>query len=165
MALLDGAAAQGTRGHLLGGLALDAIADRFFDRIDNDGFTARMEHVRTFERAQAADGMLLVKIWLHLPKQEFRRRLKQRISGWQVEQRDWMVFEHYDAIKPLAERYLQESSAGAAAWTVVESTDSRYRNMRIAEHLLAAFQARLNGLEAATAPEGIEGGGECRETD
>jgi polyphosphate:AMP phosphotransferase len=158
---------KGRAAIFFGGLALDAIADRFFDRIDNDGFTARMEHVRTFERAQAANGTLLVKIWLHLPKQEFRRRLKQKNSGWQVEQRDWMVFEHYDAIKPLAERYLQESSAGAAAWTVVESTDSRYRNMRIAEHLLATFQARLSGLEVVTAPEAVKasaGAGKPAET-
>ncbi len=34
----------------------------------------------------------------------------------------------------------------------MESTDSRYRNLRIAEHLLTAFKARLNEPEAAPPP-------------
>jgi len=135
-----------------GGLTLDAIADRFFNRIDNDGFIARVQHVRTFEHALVADGMLVVKIWLHLPRAELKRRLNRKRSGWQFEQRDWLGFEHYDKIKPLAERYLQETSAGAAAWTVIESTDSRYRDLRIAEHLLAVFNARLNEPQAVPAP-------------
>ena len=143
---------KGRAAIFFGGLTLDAIADRFFNRIDNDGFAARLEHVRTFEHALAADGMLVLKFWLHLPRAELKRRLNRKASGWQFEQRDWMVFEHYDKIKPLAERYLQETSAGAAAWTVVESTDSRYRNLRIAEHLLTAFKARLNEPEAAPLP-------------
>ena len=47
-----------------GGLTLDTIADRFFSRIDDDGFAVRLDHVVAFERGLIADGMLLVKIWL-----------------------------------------------------------------------------------------------------
>ncbi|QQP92925.1 polyphosphate:AMP phosphotransferase (plasmid) [Skermanella sp. TT6] len=147
---------RGRAAIFFGGLALDAIADRYLGRIDSDGFAARMEHVRTFERAIVADGMLLVKIWLHLPRQELRRRLKRKDSGWQLEQRDWIIFKHYDEIKPLCERYLQETSAGGAAWTVVESTDARHRDLRAAEHLLAAFTARLDEADAAPATRTAE---------
>jgi polyphosphate kinase 2 (PPK2 family) len=44
---------------------------------------------------------------------------------------------------PIAERILRETSGPGAPWTIVESTDSRYRDLTVARTILAALTTRL----------------------
>ena len=54
-------------------------------------------------------------------------------------------------VLPIAERMLRETSGIGAPWTIVESTDSRYRDLTVARTILAALTARLNEQTAHTA--------------
>jgi polyphosphate kinase 2 (PPK2 family) len=53
--------------------------------------------------------------------------------------------------RPVVERLLRRTSAPGAPWTVVESTDERYRNVTVARTVLNAITARL----AMDAPPGV----------
>jgi polyphosphate:AMP phosphotransferase len=96
-----------------------------------------------------ADGALVLKFFLHTPekvqRKNLRRAQKDPDSGWRIDARDWAMLENMGPVLPIAERILRETSGAGAPWTIVEATDSRYRDLTVARTILAALQARLEG--------------------
>jgi polyphosphate:AMP phosphotransferase len=95
-----------------------------------------------------ADGALILKFFLHTPAREQKKKLKKAKkdphAGWQIDQRDWTALDSLGPVLPIAERILRETSGPGAPWTIVESTDSRYRDLTVANTILAALTARLD---------------------
>jgi polyphosphate kinase 2 (PPK2 family) len=76
-----------------------------------------------------------------------RKRIKQAKSdkarGWRVDQRDWAMLDLLQESGRKLERMLRATSSPGAPWTVVESTDARYRDVTVARTILNAITARL----------------------
>ncbi len=146
----------GRIGLFLGNWYTAPILDHARGKLDDGELAIRMQHIETFERALTDDGALIVKIWLHLGKKEQRKRLEKlesnKDTAWRVRPEDWKEQHHFDAIASSAELVLRQSSFGDAPWTVVESTDHRFRNATVARHLLHELERRLEGTPASTAP-------------
>ena len=51
-------------------------------------------------------------------------------------QRDWATLDTIRDARPVIERLLRRMSAPGAPWTVVESTDERYRDVTVARTIL-----------------------------
>ena len=60
-----------------------------------------------------------------------------------MDKRDWAALDTLGPVLPIAERMLRETSAPGAPWTIVESTDERYRDLTVARTILAAITARM----------------------
>jgi polyphosphate:AMP phosphotransferase len=98
----------------------------------------------------------VVKFWLHLGKSEHGRRLerwsKNPRKEWRVHDRERRIFENYDRAMKIVEVALRETSIPGAPWQVVESTDSRHRNLTVARLLHGAVRDRLDHVPEPTAP-------------
>lgn len=128
--------------------------------LDGEVSTAEMEqwakHLRRTQRMWIDDGALVLKFFVHTPAAQQKKRLKKaKKSGdeaWRYDERDWHLAKDLDAAIPTIERTLQDTSVVGAPWTIIEGTDDRYRDLSVAESILAAVQARLeqpSGSEAA----------------
>jgi polyphosphate:AMP phosphotransferase len=117
-------------------------------------FSNWLRHVAKMQDMLVADGALVLKFFLHTPekvqRKNLRRAQKDPDSGWLIDERDWAMLEQMGPVLPIAERILRETSGAGAPWTIVEATDSRYRDLTVARTILAALTARLE----ATAPSG-----------
>ncbi|MHC4959523.1 MAG: polyphosphate:AMP phosphotransferase [Planctomycetota bacterium] len=127
-----------------GGWALHALADVVTGKIKPKEYLRRVERIRAFERELRDDGAVHLKIWLHLPKAEARKRIKKarkepEKKGWRLEADDYAVYKHYDELIPVAEDYIERTGG----WAVVESTDREYRNVAVARLVLDAIRGRL----------------------
>ncbi len=124
-----------------------AILERVLGRIDEEELERRVRHIEGFERALTNDGALIVKLWLHTPRSELKKRLKRaqkdKSLAWQVSDEDRLNYKHYEKLQSVAERVLRETSRGGALWHVVESTDDLYRNVTVAQILLQALTKRI----------------------
>lgn len=160
--------AAGRVGIHLGAWPINALAERVFEGLEEQAFERRMAHARAFETELVDAGTLLLKFWIHLPRKEMGERLgekgkkgkKRGKPDWQVEQRDWRVYEHYDQAMREAQRYLDTTGTPSTPWTVVGGADRRTRDLTLARTLLAALRARLDGpppaprtVELAPPPE------------
>lgn len=134
-------------------------------RLGDAGLDKRIDHIEQFERALVDDGALVIKLWLHLPKAELRKRLsrakKDRNWAWRVDERDARIYKDYDKSMKVAQRVLRRTSTAAAPWEIIESTDPHYRDLTIGNLLLANLLRRLKlerpGESAVTAAlAGIE---------
>ncbi len=123
---------------------LQMAVDEDWDQLELDG---ALDHVERLERELALDGSLVLKFWLHLPKQVLEKRLaraeKDPQRHWRIEERDWEILENYDEGMPLLEQVVRRTNTTISPWQIVESTDHRYRNLTVAKQVAAALRNRL----------------------
>jgi len=137
---------KGRAAFFVGGLMRAAI-QRANGEIDEPHFSIWLRHIANMQNELVADGALILKFFLHTPAKEQKKKLKKAAkdpnAGWQVDKRDWTALDSLGPVLPIAERILRETSGLGAPWTIVESTDSRYRDLTVANTILAALTARL----------------------
>jgi polyphosphate:AMP phosphotransferase len=147
---------KGAIGVLLGSWYTEPILERAYRRMRGGAFEERLDHIVRFERMLADEGVLLVKLWFHLTKKNQKKRLEaydaDKATRWRVSPEDWKNHAHYDELRLVSERALRETSAAYAPWTIVEATDTRYRNLTVGKTLLAALHARLTAPKPSRAP-------------
>ena len=137
---------KGRASFFVGGL-MRAANQRAEKEMKEAEFSAWLRHMATMQNALVADGALILKFFLHTPAKVQKRKLKDAEKhpelGWHVDERDWAALDSMGPVLPIAERILRETSAPGAPWTIVESTDERYRDLTVARTILAAISARL----------------------
>jgi AMP-polyphosphate phosphotransferase len=131
------------------------IERRVADDLDDDAFGAALRRVNAFEKNLVDHGALIIKLWLHVSKRAQKKRLEKlsesRETRWRVTKNDWKRHEQYDAFRRVAERALRETSTGDAPWTVIESSDPRYRDATLAAHVLKRARQKLANPPGPTA--------------
>ena len=146
---------KGRASFFVGGL-MRAASQRAEREIGERQFSRWLRHLTAMQNALVADGALILKFFLHTPLKEQKKKLKAAEkdfeSGWLVDQRDWAALDALGPVMPIAERILRETSVPGAPWTIVESTDDRYRDLTVARTILAALTTRL-GAPRHSAPE------------
>lgn len=119
-------------------------------------FSTWLRHITNMQNELVADGALILKFFLHTPAKVQKKKLKKAQSdpesGWQVDERDWAALDKMGPVLPIAERILRETSGPGAPWTIVESTDSRYRDLTVARTILLALNARLQATDTNEGP-------------
>lgn len=109
------------------------------------------DEINQFERQLTDDGMVIVKFWLHISKKEQKKRFKKcendPLLQWKVTEEDWEHHKQYDEYLQAAEEMLERTSTSNAPWTVVESTDRRYRRVKIYQTICGAIKEELSRRE------------------
>jgi AMP-polyphosphate phosphotransferase len=105
------------------------------------------EEIRDLERMLAAEGTLLVKLWLHVSEAEqldrFQKRAKDPLKAWKLTDEDWRNREKRPQYEAAVEDMLAETSTDFAPWTLVESDSKRYARVKVVETVNAAIEAAL----------------------
>lgn len=117
----------------------------------NTEFDQRLERIIRFEKMLTDEGALILKFWLHLSKENQKKRLKalekDPATRWRVTERDWRNFKIYDTFRAIAAHALRQTSTAEAPWTIVEGADPRYRYLAVGKAILHAVRARLDNVE------------------
>jgi PPK2 family polyphosphate:nucleotide phosphotransferase len=83
----------------------------------------RAGHVRDFERMLVEEGTAIVKVFLHVSREEQAARLAERLQDpmkrWKFRPEDQSVNERYDQFTAAYEEAITETSTGWAPWHVV----------------------------------------------
>jgi polyphosphate kinase 2 (PPK2 family) len=101
-----------------------------------------------FERTLADDGHLIIKFFLHISKQEQKRRfeklLKDPLTGWHVAPEDWEHHRRYDQWIVAYEEAFERTDTEWGPWTIVEATDRRFTRVKLFETIITALGERMN---------------------
>jgi AMP-polyphosphate phosphotransferase len=139
---------KGRIGVLLGGWHQELIgahaAGHADGDIDADALAFGLQQIRRFEAMLAAEGVVLLKLWLHLSKADQKKRLATLTADprtrWRVTRADRAQLKGYNRFRSVAERALQETSIPVAPWLVIEATDPMYRDVTVGRALLHALE-------------------------
>jgi PPK2 family polyphosphate:nucleotide phosphotransferase len=97
-------------------------------------------HINDFERLLTDSGTILVKFFLHISKEEQRRRLLAREAdiskAWKLSSTDWPEHERYDEYIDAYDDALSRCSTPYAPWYVVPSDHKWFRNVAVASTIL-----------------------------
>lgn len=104
----------------------------------------RPAHINAFERLLSDEGTSIVKVFLHVSREEQRRRLQERLDdpekGWKLRQSDLDDQARYDTLEAIYEDVLAQTSTKWAPWHVVPTDHNWVRNVAVARLLRDALQ-------------------------
>lgn len=122
----------------------DVVAARIVGVIDDDECAKRYGHIRDFERMLVDEGTTVVKVFLHISREEQRARLQARLDDptkrWKFRPSDLDVRTRWDEYQRLYERAVTETSTDWAPWWVVPANHKWVRNVVIASLLVETLR-------------------------
>ena len=138
-----------------------AIFDRsWYQRTFEGRLDGKMDKVKSresydeicdFERQLTDDGYLIIKLFIHISKEEQKKRFRKlesnETTGWRVTEKDWRQNEKYDEYLEAVEEAIRETDNQYAAWTVIEGTNRRFASAKMYWSVLKALEERLEKVE------------------
>jgi polyphosphate:AMP phosphotransferase len=111
--------------------------------------------INDFEQQLVAHGIVVLKFWLHITKEEqfqrFRHREKTPHKRWKLTEEDWRNRKKWSDYERAVNDMVQYTSTPAARWILVEGNDKRHARIAVLrhyrEHLAAAVEARADGAD------------------
>jgi len=150
---------KGKIGVFIGTWYSGPLVDNVYGRIKNAELDQQLDRIVRFEKMMCDEGALVLKFWLHLSKDEQKKRLKllekDSKTRWRVTETDWDHYKLYDKFRKVSERMLRTTSTTESPWTIVEGTDPRYRYLTIGKSILTAVRQRLDAEEVPRHAEPI----------
>jgi PPK2 family polyphosphate:nucleotide phosphotransferase len=103
----------------------DVVTVRMLNLAPKEVWSRRPGHICEFERLLTDEGTTLVKVFLHVSKDEETVRFRERIADpekqWKFRKADLDVHAQYDAYMAVYEETITETSTEWAPWYVVPS--------------------------------------------
>jgi AMP-polyphosphate phosphotransferase len=131
-----------------------------------EGFATREQWMRAydeinqFEATLAAEGTILIKLWMHVSEEEqlkrFKRREKEPLKSWKLTEEDWRNRDKRADYEQAVEDMLARTDRTPhARWHLIEGDSKRYARVKVIETVIAEIEAgmRRHGMEP---PEPIE---------
>jgi len=104
----------------------------------------RLEDIAAFERYFARQGYLILKFFLHVSKEEQRKRFLDRLDApeknWKFALGDVREREHWDAYMKAYEAAIRATAAEHAPWLVVPADHKWFTRLVISETIVAAIE-------------------------
>jgi polyphosphate kinase 2 (PPK2 family) len=121
-----------------------------------EGFATEAEWRRAyaqivaFETGLAAEGQVLIKLWLHVSEDEqlrrFRAREKEPLKRWKLTGEDWRNLSRRADYERAVEEMLIATDHPAAPWHVVAAESKNYARVAVLETVIATIEDSLRAL-------------------
>lgn len=104
--------------------------------------------INDFEEQLCRSGIVVVKFWLHISKEEQLRRFEARkkvpFKRYKLTDDDWRNRKKWDAYEQAAVEMIERTSTELAPWTLVPGDDKRLARIRVLETVVETLRAALD---------------------
>ena len=118
-----------------------------------EGFATEAEYMRGygeivhFEEQLVTYGILLVKFWIHISRDEQLRRFRDRsrtsYKRWKITSEDWRNRKRWADYTVAVNDMVARTSTEIAPWTLVEGDDKNFARVKVLETLADRLDDRL----------------------
>ena len=123
------------------------LVDRVEKVVKKKVWRQAYDQINELERWLVDDGQVLVKFFLHISRDEQRRRLramkKDPAERWKLSPDDWRRNRDYDKWARATEDMLSRTHTEWSPWAVVEATDARWTRVRVFQTLVERMEEAL----------------------
>jgi PPK2 family polyphosphate:nucleotide phosphotransferase len=113
----------------------DILVPTVFGGIVEKELERRYRQIRDFERHLSENGVTLLKFYLHISKQEQKKRLQERLDlphkNWKFDPDDLRNRARWSALRRAYERILDRSNRPWAPWYVIPADRKWYRDFLV----------------------------------
>ncbi len=117
----------------------------------------RLDDIEAFETYLTRQGTIIVKIFLHLSREEQKRRFLSRLDdphkNWKFSAADLKERTYWDAYQDAYEKAIRATAAPHAPWFVVPADNKPFAHVIVAEALIEALGKLELGKPAPQAAE------------
>ena len=142
----------------------DVLVVRVKNLVPEDVWRPRYELINNFEWILTQNNISVIKFFLHISKDEQKRRLERRLrrpdKRWKFSTADLKERGYWDDYQHAFEDAINETSTDYAPWYVIPANKKWYRNLVIAraiadtlEAMDPQFPAAEEGLDRITIPD------------
>jgi PPK2 family polyphosphate:nucleotide phosphotransferase len=108
-------------------------------------WSVRYDHVNAFERMLADEGVTILKFFLHISKDEQKRRLESRLrdphKNWKFDPGDLVERKLWDDYQAAFDDMLERCSTAHAPWYVVPADRKWFRNWVLSETIVHTMES------------------------
>ena len=125
----------------------DIIAVRVKNIFPKSVWKPRYRHIVEFERMLAEEGTTIIKLYLHISKEEQRKRLQARLDDpakhWKFNPDDLKDRAKWDDFMEVYEDVIEKTGTEFAPWHIIPADRKWYRNLVVARIMVDT----LKGLD------------------
>jgi polyphosphate:AMP phosphotransferase len=118
-----------------------------------EGFAAEEEwrrayaEINEFEQQLSRHGIVLLKFWIHITKDEQFKRFRERESiphkQWKLTEEDWRNRDKWEDYETAVNDLVEHTSTNAAPWVIVEGNDKCYARVKVLTTLCNRLEEAL----------------------
>lgn len=132
------------------------LIDRFEGQVPEANLAPAYEEINNFERQLTDDGMVIVKFFLAISKEEQEKRMKKLKSSpktsWRVSKEALRRNKHYEEYLLMVEEMLEKTNTPNAPWNIIEATDREYAAVKIISAVISYMEEALSKKKQASQP-------------
>lgn len=118
----------------------DVLVVRVHELVPEKVWIRRYGEINSFEQLLANSGMIILKFFLYISKDEQERRLLAREQdidkAWKISAADWAERKYWDDYQEAYEDALSKCSTDEAPWYIVPANHKWFRNLAVAHTLV-----------------------------
>lgn len=113
-------------------------------KLPKDFWKKRFEQINNFENYLTSNGIIIIKFFLHISKEEQKKRLLHRLDderkNWKFSETDLKEREHWDEYMKCYEELINKTSTKAAPWFVIPADDKEMAHLMVAKIMLSKLK-------------------------
>ena len=118
----------------------DVLVARVHNLVPEKVWSERYAEINHFEHELASSGVIILKFFLYISKDEQERRLLAREQdvdkAWKISAADWAERKYWDDYLQAYEDALSKCSTDEAPWYIVPANHKWYRNLAVAHTIV-----------------------------
>jgi len=123
----------------------DVLVVRVHELVPAPIWKRRYDQINDFERYLAENGVVIVKFFLHISKDEQKRRLERRIEDstrqWKVALSDFEERKRWKEYQRAYEDAITKCNTKEAPWYVIPADKKWFRNLAVSQVLVETLEA------------------------
>jgi polyphosphate kinase 2 (PPK2 family) len=129
------------------------LVERVEDLATEAQWRRAYEEISSFEYSMAEEGMVIIKLWLHISHDEQLQRFEARrddpLKRWKLTAEDWRNREKRKEYEEAVEDMLSLTDQELAPWKVIAAEQKRYARVEVIEAVIAGIEdgMRRFGME------------------
>lgn len=129
------------------------LVERIDKLVKKPEWTRSYQEISSFERQLTNEGTLIIKFFLHISKEEQRKRFEKleesKTTSWKVNKEDWRHHDQYAEYRDSVEEMLAKTDTSFAPWTVVEAHDKRFATVKVFKTVIDSMSAKIQQIKMA----------------
>lgn len=123
------------------------LVERVENYANKSQWTRAYSEINDFEEELSDHGIILVKFWMHIDKDEQLRRFKERENSdykrYKITEEDYRNREKWDLYEDAVNDMVTHTSTNYAPWHLIEANDKHFGRIQVLKTIHEVYQKRF----------------------
>ncbi|MDJ0911339.1 MAG: polyphosphate:AMP phosphotransferase [Woeseiaceae bacterium] len=123
------------------------LVERVEGFASEDEWRRAYNEINEFESQIVEHGIVLIKFWIHVSKEEQLRRFEKRRDSlykhWKLTEEDWRNREEFETYEQMGNDIVQYTSTKEAPWILIEGDSKHHARLKVMQTVIDHLEPRV----------------------